>query len=110
MALAEIANGNQTAVISTEHTLVTDTTGKTYVAVVDINNLAAGDTLLLRIYTIVRAAGTERLAYVSHSGPIAPTEKILYSVPVPANRSFKLTLTQTAGTGRTYEWAVLSLD
>ena len=109
MALAVVASGTQAATVGTEHTLATSTTGKTYVLVVDTGAMAAGDILELRIYTIVLAAGTERLAYIvvyAH----AQSDPQKYSIPVPANISFKATLKQTAGTGRSYPWSVLSLD
>lgn len=85
-----------------------DTTNKTYVLVVDTANLANGETVEFRIYTIVLSAGTERLAYrvvYTH----AQGEPIKYSVPVPANISFKATITQTGGTLRAYPWAILAL-
>ncbi len=109
MALAVVASGTQAATISTEHTLTTSTTGKTYVLAVDCGNMVNGDTTTLKIYTKVLAGSTERLAYSAtfiHAQGI-PNK---YSVPVPANQSFKATLTQTAGTGRNFDWAVLSLD
>lgn len=103
-----IAEGTQTAVIGTEHTLATDTTGKTYLLVVDGGNNANGDTLELRIYTKVRSTSTERLAYYEAFSNVLG-EPNLYSVPVPADVSFKATLKQTAGTGRDFDWKVLAL-
>jgi hypothetical protein len=105
---SSVANGNQTAVIGTEHTLATDVSGQSYVLVVDTVNLAMGDTLELRIYTKCRTAGTERLAYL-RSFANAQGELIKYSVPVPADISCKATLKQTAGTGRQFEWSLLQI-
>jgi hypothetical protein len=106
-----IAEGTQTATIGTEHTLATDTTNNTYVFVVDAGAMvdaATPDLVELRIYTIVRSAGTERLAYlVSYLGSQASPQK--YSVPVPADISIKCTLKQTQGTGRAFPWKLLSL-
>ena len=103
-----ITDGSQTATISTEHTLATDTTNKTYVLVVDTGAMVAGDVTELRIYTIVRSGGTERLAYIQVFRD-TQNEPIKYSVPVPADISCKVTLKQTAGTGRAYPWKLLSL-
>lgn len=103
---SSVANGSQTAVISTEHTLATDITGQTYVLVVDCANLAMGDTVELRVYTKCRSGGTERLAYL-RSYTNTQGELIKYSVPIPADISCKATLTQTAGTGRVFEWSLL---
>jgi hypothetical protein len=106
-----VASGTQTATVTTEHTLATDTTGKTYVLVVDAGAMADGttpDLLELRIYTIVLTSGTERLAYIaSFVGAQAEPQK--YSVPVPADISIKVTLKQTQGTGRAFPWKLLSL-
>lgn len=108
MAVAENTGGSQTAVINTEHTLATVTTAGTYVLVVDTNAMVAGDVLELRIKTKVRSGGTSRLAYsVIYAHTQADPQK--YSVPVPANIEFVATLKQTAGTGRAFTWAVLSL-
>lgn len=103
-----IAEGTQVAVIATEHTLATDTTNKNYVLVVDTGAMVLIDILELRIYTIVLSAGTERLAYIAIYSHVQG-EPQKYSVPVPADISFKATLKQTAGTGRSFPWKVLSV-
>ncbi len=109
MALTVVASGTQTATIGTEHTLNTDTTGKTYVLVVDTGAMVLKDILELRIKTKVLSGGTEREAYIAYYSHVqAKPQK--YSVPVPANQSIKATLKQTAGTGRAFPWALLSLD
>jgi hypothetical protein len=109
MALAVIDSDTQTATLTTEHTLVTDTTGKTYVLCVDTAALVNGETLELRIYTKTLSGGTERLAYMATYVNVQQ-EPIKYSVPVPADISFKATLEQNGGTGRAFPWSVLSLD
>lgn len=101
-----VANGTQAASIGVEHTLATDTSNNTYVFVCDTNNMANGDILELRIYTICLSAGTERLSYIRRFKHLQ-AEPIKYSVPVPADISFKATLKQTAGTGRNYPWSIL---
>jgi hypothetical protein len=107
-----IASGTQTAVVNTEHVLVTDTSNKVFVLVVDAAALtvAAGvaDVVELRIYTIALSAGAERLAYTATYVGIQG-EPMKYSVPVPADISFKATLKQVAGTARNFPWKVLSL-
>lgn len=103
-----IASGTQTASINTEHVLATDTTNKTYVFVVDTTNMVNGDTLELRVKTIVLSAGAEGLAYYAAYNN-AQGAVIKYSVPVPANISCKVTLKQTAGTGRAFPWSLLSI-
>ena len=109
MALAIAASGTLTSVISTEHTLATLTTGKTFCLKVDTAAMLNSDVLELRIYDISLAAGVERLAYyVAYAHAQGTPIKI--SVPVPSNISFKATLKQVAGTARSFPWVVLSLD
>lgn len=103
-----ISSGTQTATISTEHTLATDTTNHSYVLVVDTGAMVNGDILELRLYTIVLASGTERVAYIATYAH-AQGDPQKYSVPVPADISCKATLKQTAGTGRSYPWKLLAL-
>ena len=105
---SSLGSGTQTAVVSTEHTLHTETGNKTCVLVVDLANLANGDTVELRIYTKAKSGGTERLAYM-RSYQNAQSELVVYSIPVPADVSFKATLKQTAGTGRNFDWSVLGI-
>ena len=109
MAIAVVSSGTQTATISTEHSLATSTTGKTYVLAVNTANMVNGDELELRIYTKVLSGSTKQLAYYA---AYAHTQGIpnKYSVPVPANQYCEASLKQTAGTGRSYEWALLSID
>lgn len=103
-----IASGTQTATISTEHTLATDTANHTYVLVVDTANMALGDVVELRLYTKVLSGGAERLAYTTVYAHVQGLPAV-YSVPVPADISCKATLKQTAGTGRAYDWKLLAL-
>ena len=109
MALAVVSSGTQTATLTTEHSLDVDTTGKTYVLVVDTAALVNGETLTLRIKTKCLSAGTQRLAYeaVYEHAQAVPMK---YSIPVPANIEIEVTLRQDGGTGRAFPWALLSLD
>ena len=108
MAVSIAAEGSQTAVISTEHTLTTITTAGTYVLVVDLANLVNGDAVELRIKTKLTSGDTSQLAYVA-SYQHAQSEDNVYSIPVPAPIEFVATLKQTAGTGRAFIWAVYAL-
>lgn len=109
MALAVVASGTQSATINTEHSLATSTTGKTCVLAVNTANMANGDELELRIKTKVLSGSTAQLAYFASYAHVQGVPN-KYSVPVPANQSIEVTLKQVAGTGRSFEWALLSLD
>ena len=51
MAVTSVGSGSQSCTLDTEHTLDTETTAGVYVLVVDMNNLADGDVVILRIKT-----------------------------------------------------------
>ena len=106
MAMTVLGSGTQTATISTEHTLDTDTSGVATVLAVDLGNLAAGDIVELRLYTKILTGSTERLAYFAVYANVQGCPNV-YSVPVPADISVKATLKQTAGTGRAFAWSLL---
>jgi len=109
MALAVESSGTITATINTEHSLAAPSTNKTRVLRVDLGALVAGDVVELRIKTTVLAAGTVReqhcLTYCHALG-----QPIVESVPISSNQGATFTLKQTAGTGRAFPWAVLTLD
>lgn len=105
---AVIAEAEQTAVIGTEHSLVTDGTNQTYVLVVDTGNMQNADELELRLKTKVRTGGTSRIAYTA-TYRHAQGDPNKYSIPVPADIEIAATLKQTAGTGRAYPWKLLAL-
>lgn len=109
MTLVQQASGTQTATLATEHTLATRTDGKTYVLVVDASNLANGDTVVLRAKVKALTGSTAALAY-SVTLTHAQAEPVVISPPVPAVHSVAFTLEQTDGTGRNFDWSVVSLD
>ena len=109
MALVEQTSGTQTATITTEHTLATQTDGKTYVLGVDLGALANGDIVELCCKTKMLSGGTSRIAYKATFAH-AVSEPNIYSVPIPAVHEVVFTLKQTAGTGRAFPWSVISLD
>lgn len=114
MTVAVEVSGSQTASISTEHTLAETggsndlPAGQVYVLAVDLANLASGDVVELRIYTKARAADSVR-QYDVQTFEDAQTSPGVQSIPVPTGAYTKVTLKQTAGTGRAFPWAVYRL-
>lgn len=106
-----VGSGTQTATVTTEHTLDTETTNGVFVLVVDTAAMLSGttpDELELRIYYTCLSAGTERLAYaVAYKGVQGEPMKI--SPPIPSDISMKATLKQTTGTSRNFPWKLLAL-
>lgn len=115
MAPVVAAYGTQTATVSTEHTLYTQTAAHTSVLTVSLTNLAIGDTVVLTIYdkgltgdTITTGTAPNVLYQASYSH--ARSEPMVQSVPVPVAYGAVFTLKQTAGTGRDFPWHVVTLD
>lgn len=108
MAVAEVVGGSQTATITTEHTLTTQTTPNVYVLVVDLVNLVGIEVVELRLKTKVRSGDALQQAYYARFQGVQEDDNV-YSVPVPANVEIVATLKQLNGTGRVFKWALLSL-
>jgi hypothetical protein len=98
-------SGTQTATITTEHTLTTQTGNKFYTGYVDLTNMVTGDTTVIKVSVIAKTAGSHIL-YWSGSYTGAQANSLVYIPPLPSDISYKITLTQSAGTGRTYDWRV----
>jgi hypothetical protein len=109
MTIASVSSGTQSATVTTEHSLATSTTGKTYVLSVDLTNMVNGDELELRIYTKALTGSTKHLAYFATFAHVQTAPNV-FSVPVPALFYCEASLKQTAGTSRNFDWNLLSLD
>jgi hypothetical protein len=101
------SSGTQSATVGTEHSLATITTSRVLVLTVDAVNMANGDALELRVKTRVLSGGTNRLAYMASYANVQ-ADPVKISVPVVSMHSCEFTLKQTAGTGRGYDWSVVS--
>lgn len=107
MAWAVSASGTQTAVVGTEATLATDTTNATYYFQVRTNNMANGDMVELRIYTMTLAAGTLETTWKTTIGLSLPVTTVIASPPQPSDQSIRVTLKQIAGTAKQFDWKLL---
>ena len=112
MAVTAQSSGTQTATVTTEHTLLDVAVAGTFTLHVDAVNLAAGDTLELRVYQIVLTSGTRRVAYFqNYYDAQAADDLIKISVPISNELtdagSLRFSLKQTTGTSRTFPWKVL---
>lgn len=70
---------------------------------VDLTNMQSGDTVVVRQYMQIKSAGTF-IKYAEETYNDAQTLPMLYIVLKPARYGIKITLQQTAGTNRTYDW------
>lgn len=101
-------SGSQTCTISTEHTLATITDPGVYQLALDLSALADGSTpdiLTVRVYGKARSSDTERLAesweFIGAQG-----RPLWRSNPELSPHSYRVTITQSQGTGRDVPWAV----
>jgi hypothetical protein len=94
-----------TTVIGTEYTLSNPTGNKFYTAYVDLTNMASGDTVEIRVSAIIKSAGSYILYYLgTYSG--AQSNPLVYIAPLPSDIGWKLTIKQTAGSTRNYDYRV----
>lgn len=108
MSITQESSGSQTATVSTEHTLATITTQKTFVLSVDCANLVAGEYVEIKVKRDARSADTTRAL---HSRIVSWLEAsitpIIQMPPVPAGGGeFVCTLKQLNGTSRAFPWAI----
>ena len=99
-------NGTQTAVINTEHTLSNPTGSKWYSGYIDLTNMASGDNTEIRVYVLVKTAGSYIQYYLGTYTDSQSPNPLVYIPAFPSDLGYKLTLKQTAGTGRAYDWRV----
>jgi|SRR5215469_4626547 len=103
-----LSNSGTTAslVINSETTLATDTNNATFVVYIDTSNLTLGDILEVRLYVINLGGGslTQVWKGTYQNAQIDPIKQTPF---VASDQSFRATLKQTAGTGRTYTWKYL---
>jgi len=102
------ASGSQLTVISTEHTLYTETTAGTYVLSLDLSELVNGDVLDVSINTKVGAGGTVR-TLLRNTFSFKQADPIVQTIPVVSPHSVSFVINQSAGVARNIAWEVTSL-
>lgn len=110
MALAELYSGTNTLVLSTETTLNTvtpNTTQGVYQLFVDVNNMASGDILEIRIKEKVKSTGTQRVVFSSTLANAQGADNAIWASPsLLLKHGWAMTLKQTGGTGRAFDWSI----
>lgn len=102
------AEGTQTSVISTEHTLYNPTINKFFTGYIDLTNMASGDTVEIRVSLIVKTAGSYILYWLGTYVDVQ-TNPLIYIPTFPSDIGFKLTLKQTSGTVRNYDYRIYEI-
>jgi hypothetical protein len=81
-------------------------------AIVDLDNMVFGDTIVLRVYYRIRDAGGLQLwdmqTFTGIDGSLANGAKLVDISLEPNRHGFQLTLQQTAGTNRNYDWELFA--
>ena len=102
------ADGSLTATGGgTEDTVATITAPRVLTFVVDLSALTWGDAVTLKVKRKTRSGDTVRVAYAETFAGIQ-AEPIAISVPVPSPHQAVFTITQEAGTPKTFPWSVES--
>lgn len=97
--------GSQTATVGVEHTLHTEVDSRNLSLIVDLDNLASGDTVELRCKTRVLSGGaTREIILGTYSGD--QEDEIIQSIPIVSPYECIFTLKQTAGVSRVFDWRV----
>lgn len=109
--MSVLTSGTQVAVITTEHLLATISTAGDYIFNVNTANMLTGDELELRVKSKVVSAGAS-VGYIREifEGAQDADEYLKASIPFRVEHESKVTLKQTLGTGRSYEWSVWRID
>lgn len=101
------SDGTQSATVTTEHTLLDTADAGVYQLIANLVNLANGDELELRVYDKVLSGDSYGVAWqASQAHAQGADGEITQSPPRYYPYGAKFTLKQTAGTGRSFKWAV----
>ena len=79
---------------------------------VDLENMQAGSTVIIRVYYRLNAGGGLQLwdyhTYTGVDGGLASGLKLISADLLPTRFGVKITLEQTAGTYRDYDWEIFT--
>lgn len=107
MALADVGNGTNVC-DGTEQTISTEASAKTYVLMADLNDMANGETLIVRLKTKPLTGGTTRTVYRADYANVQTTQPIIISVPVPSLFEFIVTFEGT--NTLSIPWVLMTID
>lgn len=100
--------GTQSAVISTEHTLAQNSGANGFQFSVDTSNMVNGDVLELRVYRIINATPIQLAVGTFSNVQASVLKEYKITASQGITNGIKVTLKQTAGTGRNYDWELLA--
>lgn len=104
------ASGTQAATAGgTEDTLATITDAGNYVLYVNMENMVLGDILELRVKLKVISTSTTDEIFLGTYAHVQE-QLVAASIPVSVVEEAVFTLTQTAGTGRNFEFSIVDMS
>ncbi len=107
-----LASGTQTTTVTTDHTLYNMNVAGVVQFMVDLNPIAAGDTVRLYISTRVLTGGTTRILAETYYAGAQTADPIKLSIPISTNLAesggIEFHLQQTVGTSRAIPWKVMA--
>jgi len=110
MPIEVVSEGTHTpSALNTEETVFETTEKGKYCGYVSVKNLADGDTVEMKLYLILKSGGSYEL-YDTVTLSNAQTETVVPIYETPIVYGFKLTLNQTAGTIRSYDYIILRVQ
>lgn len=98
----------QAGTVGTEQALGTAGSAGVYVFALDTHNLVDTDAVTVRIKTKAIHDGTSRVAYVAEYSHVQ-AEPNKHSAPIKSDTELIITLEQTAGTNRDFDWNLLKV-
>lgn len=103
-----VANGTQTATVTTEHTLSSGSAAGDYQLLVDMSNLADGDIVEIRVKTKVLSADSSYSTVFmgTYANAQGSDRAIVASPPLMCPCGYSVSLKQTAGTSRDFKWSL----
>ena len=108
MALSSVTSGTQTATVTTEHTLTTQTAAKRYQLMVDLSNMVNNDVVELRAKIKTLTGSTAAVGWYAIFNNIQSVPVVI-SPEFTSLFSIAFTLKQTVGTSRNFDWNVLDV-
>lgn len=108
MTLSVVASGTQTASIGTEHTLSAPSASNVYQLIVNLENMVNGDVIELRFKRKILSgsAAAQTVFFATYANAPGTDGELALSPPAPCPHGCAVTLKQTAGTGRDFDWSL----
>jgi hypothetical protein len=108
--VALVGSGTQTATVGTTHDLVSSTQFGIFQCYWNLTNLAKGDVVRVFVTMKVLGSDTEETVFEGIYANDLRDSCIICSPPFVSQHICTMRLRQTAGTGRSFPWAMYRLD